>query len=400
MNINTKQAESFKLPSLYHDKITDWQKKNFKDLSLLTKYWSKHFPGQPEYSLNVKLQEPKSDKIECGVFKGQPRIVRASDMKGNMFYSALGIVKAQCSTELGSIQQHMCTIDATETDYSKFSILRIMAEELRHAYQMFWVLCHDESWSTTGGIRNLADNTIDELLAMHTGTHVLDAFNIPFSDILDNIVFAFLIDRVGKYQLTMQKSFSYKPMAMSMQPMLKEESFHLKSGYELLEEVVDNASKGNGSWTLGDVQKRINLWYPRGLEMFGSPEGGSTNIAFSFKDKLNGESVEAYKKEVDRLIQRFNAVIAKNRNPDLSDEQIKKYVEDRRDDDFLVLPSDNFFRMRGMESIVYKSFGVGGEAMSEDGFIDYLVGVLPVEYMKTDVFKKYLTEFNNANTSI
>src|SRR3989304_68345 len=46
----------------------------------------------------------------------------------------------------------------------------------------------------------------------------------------DSVVFAAFIDRVGKYQLTMQKVSSYRPYATSMPPMLKEEAFHLAAG--------------------------------------------------------------------------------------------------------------------------------------------------------------------------
>ena len=50
---------------------------------------------------------------------------------------------------------------------------------------------------------------------MGTGSHVLDAFNLEYDSFIDNICFAAIIDRVGKYQLTMQKVCAYKPMADS-----------------------------------------------------------------------------------------------------------------------------------------------------------------------------------------
>ena len=79
---------------------------------------------------------------------------------------------------------------------------------------------------------------MDELLTMELGNHVLDAFNIPFSNFLDNVIFATVIDLVGKYQLEMQKVFSYAPMARSMGPMLSEEGFHIGSGRGFLKELA------------------------------------------------------------------------------------------------------------------------------------------------------------------
>jgi len=388
----------FTIDKIYHDKLVGWQEKNYPDMKILLKYWDKYFPGEEKYSLGVKLKEPSRTLITSGVLKGKEKFDNAGQMKGNMLYSALGIIKAQCSTELGSIQQHICTVDSAVTDEAKFSILRIMAEELRHAYQMFWVVSHDSSWST-GGIRNLADNTLDELLSMSTGTHVLDAFNIPFSDPLDNIVFAFMVDRVGKHQLTMQKDFSYSPMAQSMLPMLHEESFHLKTGYELLKEIVIQAAESRGNWTLNEIQKRINVWYPRALEMFGNPDGGSTNITFGFKDRLNGEAFDMYVVEVDRLVQRFNLEILKTKSPDLSHDELKRIVQEDPDDDFLYLPNPSFFRMRGLESVVYKPTDVSGKEIVSDNYFEYLRTVLPEAYMELDVYKKYRTEYSDRLVS-
>lgn len=388
----------FLLNSRYHEKMVDWQKRNFPQIDLLTKYWDKYFPDERPFSLNVKIDDLANEKIEYGVFEGQRKIDRAGDMKGNMLYSALRIIKAQCSTEFGSIQQHVCTLDATDSDATRFKIIRVMAEEFRHAYQMFWVLSHDDSWAS-GGIKNLGDNTMDELLAMHTGTHVLDAFNIPFEDALDNVVFAFLIDRVGKYQLTMQKVFAYAPMARSMGPMLKEESFHLKFGFEVLRDIVENAAVARAPWTLGEIQQRINAWMPRGLEMFGNPKAGETNVAFSFKNRLNGPAVDAYYKEVQRLVDRLNLAIIQARHPDLDKEAAKRAATEGMYGDLLCLPHPTFFRHRGPEELTHQSVRVDGSAIKPEVYADYLNGVLPKKLRSTEFYDGYLNTFKEHRIS-
>jgi 1,2-phenylacetyl-CoA epoxidase catalytic subunit len=384
--------EQFNLPTIYHKKLVDWQESNFPQIDLLSKYWDKHFPRETPFAINVKLDELADESIPQGMFKGQPRIERAKEMRGNMLYSAIRIIKAQCSTELGSIQQHICTLDATSNDSTRFKILRVMAEEFRHAYQMFWVLSHDDSWSA-GGVKNLANTTIEELLAMHTGTHVLDAFNINFVDPLDNIVFAFLIDRVGKYQLQMQKAFAYAPMARSMPPMLREESFHLKFGYEVLREVALEAALGNGTWGLDEIQRRINCWLPRGLEMFGNPETGETNVVFSFKDRLNGAAVGAYYQEVRQLIDRINVAITRARNPDADKESAKRLVRERPATDLLMTPDPAFFRVRGTPAMVYQPIATDGTRIKRDDFELYLQSVLPCGLLHSEFYTTYLREF-------
>jgi benzoyl-CoA 2,3-dioxygenase component B len=388
--------QEFQLPKRYHEALVQWQERHFADFYILQKYWTKHFPGDREFHLSAKVAPARDDMIKVGMFKGEPMITRAADMMGNMLYSAVRIVKAQCSTELGSIQQHFETLDRSVSDHSKFSILRIMAEELRHAYQMFWVFSNDDSWGEAG-IHNVADQTMEELLSMTTGTHVLDAFNIPFHDPLDNMVFSFLIDRVGKYQLSMQKVFSYAPMARSMPPMLQEESFHLLTGHDLLRDMAALAAVDKGHWSLDEIQKRLNAWFPRAVEMFGNPDGGQANMTFGFKDRLNGESLNAYTVEVARLVRRINLVIVQVRHPDIARDEAERRVDHDEEPGLLRLPHVDFFRLRGVDGVHHHPVDVNGEQISREKYVTYLRKALPAALWETEFFKKYLTDFIAAS---
>src|SRR5213593_569270 len=297
-------------------------------------------------------------------------------MAGNMFYSARDIIRAQASTELGSIQQHRLTLEEAPTDQMKMAVLRIMAEELRHAYQMFWVLSHDSSWKKPGH-PDVAQETMDELLAMELGNHVLDAFNIPFVNFLDNVVFATVIDLVGKYQLEMQKVFSYAPMARSMGPMLSEEGFHIGSGRGFLRDLAVGATIDSGRYSIEDIQRSINMWVPRGLEMFGNERGGETAVAFGFKDRNNGTAQSEYYNEVRDVLELVNVAIVQakaNDTPAPEARTIIREVQDTREtvsginpDDLLFAPDVKFFRSRGMEEIAFMPYDIEGEMLSENG---------------------------------
>lgn len=376
----------------YHQAIIEWQQKNFSDLSLLDKYWEKYFPNDEKFNLCAKVSHVKNDLILQGKYQGKQKFTQAREMRGSMLYQALRIIKAQCSTELGSIQQHSDTVDASYSDYARFSVLRIMAEELRHAYQMFWVLSHDSTWASTGDKR-IADNLMDELLSMNTGSHVLDAFNISFTDALDNIAFACFIDRVGKFQLSMQEEFAYAPMSASMRPMLKEEAFHLKTGWEILREIAIAAALNNTSWTLNDIQRKINLWYPRALEMFGNSEGGESNIQFSFKTTSNADAIQGYIKEVESLMNILNASIIGALHPDLGRDDIKKLLASEPP---LYLPSARFLRIRSAaeEHQQQRVFDVFGKEISLHNYGEYLTKVLPEKFLLTEFGRNYLTRFS------
>lgn len=378
----------------YHNAIEDWQNKNFPDINLLKKYWHKHFPNE-EYQLCARTNTIKNELIIQGKHAGHKKFARAREMKGSMLYQALRIIKAQCSTELGSIQQHADTVDSSVSDYAKFSVLRIMAEELRHAYQMFWVLSHDPTWASTGD-KKISNNIMEELLSMGTGSHVLDAFNIEFTDSLDNITFAALIDRVGKFQLSMQEEFAYSPMSASMKPMLREEAFHLKTGWTVLKEICEQAALGEGKWTLDDVQRKINVWYPRALEMFGSEEGGESNIQFCFKTSTNKEAIEGYINEVEWLMSSFNTAIHKARDPSLSKEALRKLSQEDR---VLTLPSAKFLRIRSGELIQDSTYDLEGKKIKLEKYLDYLKTVLPEKFMGTKFFTDYASRFNQLKAA-
>ena len=392
----------------YHDAIVDWQLRNFPELEILERHWDDYFRGVPPFQLLAKIGDVKSDTVEVGQYAGRKRFQMAKEMVGNAFFSARDIVRAQCSTELGSIQQHRLTLDRAVSDKGKFAVLRIMAEELRHAYQMFWVLDQDPTWKKPG-LGDVAKQTIEELLSMELGGHVLDAFNIDFADFLDNVTYATVIDLVGKYQLEMQQVFSYAPMARSMGPMLQEEAFHLGSGRKLLKEIGQMAARGEGEYSIDDMQRALNLWVPRGLEMFGNEHGGETAMTFGFKDKTNGVAQAEYIEEVSGVIRNTNVAIVQERIQGISREDAHALIDEVertgdpkrsiRSEDLLMMPDTKFFRKRGPDEIIFRPYDVRGNLLTEDarplsteGYLRYLAGVLPEKFIGSREYDKYVTQ--------
>ena len=395
----------------YHDAIVDWQQKNFPELEALERHWDDYFRGVPPFQLLAKVGDVKGDMVEVGQYTGRKRFELAKEMVGNAFFSARDIVRAQCSTELGSIQQHRLTLDQAISEKGKFAVLRIMAEELRHAYQMFWVLDQDPTWKKPG-LGDVAKQTIEELLSMELGDHVLDAFNIDFADFLDNVTYATVIDLVGKYQLEMQQVFSYAPMARSMGPMLQEEAFHLGSGRKLLKEIGQMAARGEGNYSIEDIQRALNLWVPRGLEMFGNEHGGETAVTFGFKDKTNGVAQSEYIEEVCGVIRNTNVAIVQERLPNASREDAHALIDEIersgdpkqgiRLEDLLMMPDTRFYRKRGPDEIVFNPYDVRGNLLTEAGqplsseaYLRYLATVLPEKFIGSREYQKYVTQMSD-----
>ena len=230
-----------------------------------------------------------------------------------------------------------------------------MAEELRHGYQMLHLLLSEDWTHVSGGVSG--EQMVEEILSMTTGSHVLDAFNLDYDSFIDNIVFAACIDRVGKYQLTMQKICAYKPMADSMPPMLREEAFHLAAGVVPMRRWAQKAAAATCSSPCEMMQHALNKWVPRGLEMFGDERGGDTNVKFGFKDMKNGEAQAQYYEELKKMIRDVNTRFLRARFPEYGPEQAEAVLDElerTRDvhrgvhfSDLLRVPDARFFRRKG-----------------------------------------------------
>ena len=197
MNLRTAS-----LPESYHHAVLKWRDTFLPDWDFLMENWEKHFPNDRPMELCAYREMGMCSEIEVGQEKGKPKYVRASEMHPDQAGHLFGAIKAQASTEFGSIQQHRLTLARAQAEEEQFWVLRMMAEELRHGYQMLHLLVEDD-WSSVS--QESSADMIEEILSMTTGSHVLGAFNIDFDSFVDNVVFCCLIDRVGKYQLSMQR---------------------------------------------------------------------------------------------------------------------------------------------------------------------------------------------------
>jgi len=387
---------SEKLPRKYHDAVERWRDTYLPDYNLLIENWDRFFPKDPEFELCAFRELGMCGEVECGEFKGQPKATEAVTLDPQQGAHMLGAIRAQASTEFGSIQQHQLTLARAQDEQDQFWVMRMMAEELRHGYQMLHLLLSDD-WSAVSDASG--DEMVEEILSMRTGSHILGAFNVDFDSFVDNITFCCLIDRVGKYQLAMQKVSAYKPMAESMPQMLREEAFHLATGVVPMRRWAEQAARGSVFVTMDDMQKALNKWLPRGLEMFGDERGGGTNVRFGLKPMKNAEAQQEYYDEVDKVVGDLNMRFIRARLPELgpreADDLLSRVSEGGevrqgvRPEDLLRAPHMEFFRRRGVPA--FKKIGVNGEAFEDlDSYVGHLTQVLPDAYRAGRDFKFFL----------
>lgn len=386
-----------RLPETFHRAVEDWRDTFLPDYGFLLDNWEKHFPTQPKFKLCAYRELGICNEVECGAKKGQEKAKSPSELDEEQAKYLLGAIRAQASTEFGSIQQHRLTLARAQEEEEQVWVLRMMAEELRHGYQMLHLLV-DEDW-TCQTSQSSAD-MVEEILSMQTGSHVLGAFNIDFDSFVDNIVFCALIDRVGKYQLAMQQVSAYKPMAESMPQMLREEAFHLATGVVPMRRWMTKAAEGEVYVTVEMLQKAINKWLPRGLEMFGDERGGGSNVRMGLKPMKNAEAQSQYYDEVTKLVDDLNMRYVRAKLPSLSIGEAREVVDElRREgdghktkgiafDDLLHMCHDHYFRRRGVPA--FEMVGFHGESYDDyHEYMRHLEKTLPESYLAGRDFRDY-----------
>jgi 1,2-phenylacetyl-CoA epoxidase catalytic subunit len=390
------------LPKKYHDAVVRWRETYLPDFDYLLEQWERFFPRDPRFRLCAYRELGMPCTIEVGEQAGQPKAQRACELRPEAAQHLIGAIRAQASTEFGSIQQHQLTLARAQDEEEQAMVLRMMAEELRHGYQMLSLLVADDWRAVTG---QSSEQMVEEILSMKTGSHVLGAFNVDFESFVDNVVFCALIDRVGKYQLSMQRVSAYAPMADSMPQMLREEAFHLATGVVPLRRWVVKAAAGSPMITMAVIQKHLQKWLPRGLEMFGDERGGGTNVKFGLKPMKNREAQEQYLKEVEKVVRDLNLRYLRARLPRLTAadaeanldrlERERGAVDGVAADDLLRVPHRDYFRRRGEPS--FRMVGVDGERFDDvEAYLRHLAATLPDGYRATRDFLDYVDQLRRV----
>jgi len=333
-----------------------------------------------DYRFDIKFDwDTAGGEIEFGDFLGMPKWERRMQIpQQNIRDAIVSMVNVQGDTEFASVEQQNHLLASAPTEYDRKSALRIMCEEQRHGWQMAYLLC---AFFGEQGVREAA-----KLLERNAqdGTRILGSFNEPIDHWLDFFMFTHFIDRDGKYQLKMLSTSSFKPLAASMGPMLKEESFHLGTGANGLRRVVKQ-----GVIPCALIQKYVNKWASTGLDLFGTDDSSSAQWAYVYgikgrydereaaveadREHLNEASRELYFQELRGEMKRISKV-RKEGEPDLH------------------IPSDKF--RRGIGKYAGEMYTVEGEPFegSQGEYEAYLASVLPSEEEEEQLVNEYMQQ--------
>ena len=333
-----------------------------------------------DYSFDIKFDwDTAGNSIEFGDFKGMPKWERRMQIpQQNIRDAIISMVSVQGDTEFASVEQQNHLLATAPTEYDKKSALRIMCEEQRHGWQMAYLLC---TYFGEQGVREAA-----KLLERNAqdGTRILGSFNAPIDHWLDFFCFTHFIDRDGKYQLKMLSTSSFKPLAASMGPMLKEESFHLGTGANGLRRIVKQ-----GVIPCELLQKYLNKWISTGLDLFGTDDSTSAQWAYVYGVKGRYDERES-DMEADR--EHLNEASRELYFQELREEMRRISAARKEGEPELFIPSDKF--NRGIGNYAGKNYTIRGEKFegTDEEYEAYLISVLPTEEDEYKLMNDYMKQ--------
>jgi benzoyl-CoA 2,3-epoxidase subunit B len=333
-------------------------------------------PEFKEYRFEAKYGQLPANEIEFGDYKGQLRwktVMHIPDQR--IRDAAQNLIVYQGDTEFASVEQQRRLFETAPSRYDYLSLVRVMTEEMRHGWQMSHLLI--TQFGRGGRIE--AQKLLER--RAFTDDRLLGAFNQPVHDWLDFFTYTQFVDRDGKFQLTMLSYSAFQPLAQSMLPMLKEESFHLGTGNNGLHRIVKA-----GMVPIPVIQRYFNKWLPTSFDLFGTDHSSSAHWSYVWglkgrydersagaeaqKENLNDSARKLYYQEVLKLTETINKLIP--------EEQQK-----------IVVPDLKFHRQIG--EFAGKYFDVFGNPMTREEFDAYLPTVLPTDSdreLLADIFRE------------
>jgi len=338
----------------------------FDDWIEYFRQWQKDIGYDPallgNYQFETKLGEIHAREIEFGDFKGQQKWQRVTQIPNQSIRDALmNLIVYQGDTEFASVEQQKNLLDTAPTEYDRQALIRVNSEEMRHGWQMCYLLVNHFGDSGKLEARKLLERRA------FRGDRLLGSFNAPVNNWLDFFTYTEFVDRDGKYQLTMLSHSSFAPLAESVTAMLKEEFFHMFTGHTGLTRILRA-----GKIPVPIVQKYFNKWLSTAYDLFGTDHSSSAHWAYTWglkgrydehdakvpadKDKLNDLAREHYIGESQKLIDQLNQLVP--------DGQPK-----------LKAPDLKFNRSIGEH--VDETYSVTGELLTADAYKKHLLETLP-----------------------
>jgi ring-1,2-phenylacetyl-CoA epoxidase subunit PaaA len=198
------------------------------------------------------------------------------------------VLTIQADCEIGGPHLYVQSmLPAAPTKLDQLIVARTAAEEIDH-YRKIARIAGDIGFD------------VSFVLSRSNRERDVDAFRGEIRSWEEYAVFGFLIDRIGRYQLEEFIDCSYAPLERILPDIMSEEAGHIDFGATKTAELA-----ARGGESKEKVQKALDYWYIKALDMFGRSESKRSEryTHWGLKRRSNAEARRQYIKEVNPLIE-------------------------------------------------------------------------------------------------
>lgn len=237
----------------------------------------------------------------------------------------LNLLWMQGDSEYSGALGYMPWIEKAPTLQEKVIVAQMVKDEMRHASVIYRLLdelgqdtlSHVEK--TDMGYKLEEDKVQIGFQRLKDDYRVnIFYYNIKYWE--DYILFNFLMDRAAGHQLQDTFNSSYLPWKKAIEGIYKEEVMHLAHGDKWIKILGKDPARRPF------LQERLNLWWPRVMNVFGSSKGASNDlyVNLGLKQRTNKEIREVFTKEIQEMCDEVGLTLPVYKEEDQPQREAKK----------------------------------------------------------------------------
>lgn len=239
------------------------------------------------------------------------RTFNATDPMPELYRKKLiNLLWMQGDSEYSGSMGYMPWIEKAPTIQEKVLVAQIVKDEMRHAsviYRLLEELGQDPKThlSKVDLKFKLKEDDINIGFKRVKEDFRVNIFYYGINYWTDFILFNFLMDRAAGHQLEDTLHSSYAPWKDGISGIYKEEIMHVAHGDKWIKILSEDPKEKEF------LQKRLNIWWPRVMNVFGNTRGASNDIyvKLGLKKRTNAEVRDAFVKEIHQLSEQCGLVV-------------------------------------------------------------------------------------------
>jgi len=222
----------------------------------------------------------------------------------------LNLLWMQADSEYAGGLGYMPWIAKAPNAHERVLVAQIVKDEMRHAHVIYKILddlgekthdhmlAHEFDWRIPDDLANIGFSRAKK-------DKRVNIFYYPITYWEDFCLFNFLMDRAAGHQLEDTLNSSYTPWKNAIGTICKEESMHLAHGDKTVKEMAQNPERRKF------LQERLNLWWPRVMNVFGKSSGSTNDIylKLGLKTRTNAEVRDAFVQEITEKCEAWGLVV-------------------------------------------------------------------------------------------